>query len=210
MVWLVLPDTKSVHSDTKSACHLAGTGNHLPYGRVHQAMDVASLRVHRRDKDEIFRGHHSPLRSGARSAFEGLVYYDPDPGFVYRLEIEQATSEAITVETSDGDERIHKRVGTVTFDVGSVAASLTLYDTGHPGLFLPFRDATSGNETYGAGRYLDLELELELNDDGTVTIDFNLAYNPLCAYNKAYSCPLAPVENWLSVPIRAGERAYVS
>lgn len=133
------------------------------------------------------------------------MYYDPDPGFVYRLEIEQAASETITVEASDGDERIHKRVGTVTFDVGGVAASLALYDTGHPGLFLPFRDATSGNETYGAGRYLDLEP----NDDGTLTIDFNLAYNPLCAYNETYSCPLAPVENWLSVPIRAGERAYV-
>jgi uncharacterized protein (DUF1684 family) len=72
--------------------------------------------------------------------------------------------------------------------------------------FLPFRDATSGNESYGAGRYLDVEP----GRDGRVQSDFNLAYNPYCAYNDAFSCPLSPSENWLRVPIRAGEAAYTS
>lgn len=81
---------------------------------------------------------------------------------------------------------------------------LTLYSTGHSGYFVPFRDKTSGRETYGAGRYLDIET----SQNGAVTIDFNQAYNPYCAYNDAYSCPLPPVENWLSVPIEAGELDY--
>ena len=70
-------------------------------------------------------------------------------------------------------------------------------------LFLPFRDATSGNETYGAGRYLEPE---ELST-GEIVVDFNLAYNPFCAYSENYSCPLPPFENHLKVPIRAGEKA---
>jgi len=73
---------------------------------------------------------------------------------------------------------------------------------GHPRLFLPFRDATSGVETYGAGRYLDVDPE----PAGTVVVDFNMAYNPFCAYDDASSCALPPYENWLPVPIRAGER----
>jgi uncharacterized protein (DUF1684 family) len=92
----------------------------------------------------------------------------------------------------------------VSFEVRGEAVSLALYDSGHPGYFLPFRDATSGKASYGAGRYLDIEP----NSDGTVTIDFNLAYNPFCAYNDAYSCPLPPTENWLQVPIEAGEKDF--
>ena len=83
--------------------------------------------------------------------------------------------------------------------------TLALYATpGHEGYFLPFRDATSGRETYGAGRYLDLAPP----HDGKVTVDFNLAYNPYCAYSDSFSCALPPVENWLQVPIRAGEMAF--
>jgi uncharacterized protein (DUF1684 family) len=81
---------------------------------------------------------------------------------------------------------------------------LTLYSTGHPGYFIPFRDQTSGDTTYGAGRYLDVEP----NGDGTVTVDFNYAYNPSCVYSDGYSCPLPPIENWLKVPIEAGEMMF--
>jgi uncharacterized protein (DUF1684 family) len=94
----------------------------------------------------------------------------------------------------------------VNLPIGEGTVRLTLLSTGHERLFLPFRDATSGSETYGAGRYLDLEAP----GNGTVTIDFNLAYNPFCAYRSSYSCALAPTENWLTVPIEAGELAYVS
>jgi hypothetical protein len=94
----------------------------------------------------------------------------------------------------------------VRFEVGGEPARVTLFaspDTHE--LFLPFRDATSGKETYGAGRYLEVEPP---NADGRVVVDFNDAYNPYCAYNASWSCPIPPGENWLAVPIRAGERSF--
>jgi uncharacterized protein (DUF1684 family) len=85
-----------------------------------------------------------------------------------------------------------------------VAAQVMLYSSaGSHELFLPFRDTTSGKETYGAGRYLDLHAH---GDE--VVVDFNYAYNPNCAYNPDWNCPLPPAENWLKVPIRAGEKAF--
>ena len=92
----------------------------------------------------------------------------------------------------------------MTLEIAGRRQALSLFDTGHPGLFLPFRDTTSGRETYGGGRYLDLDP----NEDGTVTIDFNLAYSPFCAYNDGYSCALPPAENWMQVPIEAGEKTW--
>ena len=167
-------------------------------------MEASTLIEHRARKDELFRGHHSPLDERARRAFSGLSYYDPNPDLVFTLEVEEVERTPLRVQTSDGAERVHERAGRVRFDVDGDEVALVLYDTGHPGFFVPFRDKTSGVETYGAGRYLDIDP----NPDGTVTLDFNLAYNPLCAYNDAFSCPLPPVENWLSVPIEAGERRY--
>src|SRR5690606_19820929 len=88
-----------------------------------------------------------------------------------------------------------------------VAVGLTLYRDPEGGdLFLPFQDETSGNETYGAGRYLDVTAL----EDGRVLLDFNYAYHPFCAYNPSYSCPMPPVENRLPAPIRAGERNLIS
>jgi len=75
-------------------------------------------------------------------------------------------------------------------------------------LFIPFRDATSGQETYGAGRYLDLEADQHLTADGKWIVDLNRAYNPWCAYSEDYVCPFVLPENWLEVPIRAGEKSY--
>jgi uncharacterized protein (DUF1684 family) len=167
-------------------------------------MDTQSLLEQRRMKDEIFAGHHSPLDPDDAAGFRGLDYYKPNPDLIFRLTLEPTERARIRVQTSDGKEAIHERAGVARLEVEGHEVELVLYDTGHPGYFLPFRDKTSGAETYGAGRYLDIEP----NDDGTVTIDFNLAYNPLCAYSDAFSCPLPPVENWLTVPIEAGERDY--
>jgi len=91
----------------------------------------------------------------------------------------------------------------VRFDVGGERASLAAFSQGD-GLFIPFRDSTSGSETYGAGRYV----EAEPLGDGRFELDFNRAYNPYCAYNDAWRCPLPPRENWLTVPIRAGELSF--
>jgi uncharacterized protein len=168
-------------------------------------MDTVALQEFREAKDRFFgQAHESPLRHEARHHFAGLRYYDPNPALVFRLPVEESDQAEVRVGTSDGAERTFRRAGVVRFEVNGEDVALTLYSTGHPGYFLPFRDSTSGRETYGAGRYLDLEP----NADGTVTLDFNYAYNPTCAYDESYSCPLPPTENWLQVPIEAGERVY--
>ena len=170
-------------------------------------MDTTSLVEQREAKDEFFAtSHESPLDHLTQAGFKGLRYYEPNPDLVFTLPLEPGDGSEVRVQTSDGQERLYGRAGTVTFEVDGDTAKLTLYSTGHAGFFIPFRDATSGNDTYGAGRYLDIEP----NHDGTVTIDFNLAYNPFCTYNEAYSCPLPPMDNWLQVRIEAGELDYVS
>lgn len=160
-----------------------------------------TLLDYRKERDTFFAdSSQSPLGPG-RHDFSGLSYFDENPDLVFTLTVEPDDAGAVQVGTTDGAERTYHRAGLVRFQVRGEEAKLRLFSTGHPGLFLPFRDATSGKQTYGAGRYLDLEQ----NSDGTITIDFNYAYSPFCAYNEAYSCPLPPFENWLSVPIEAGE-----
>jgi uncharacterized protein len=163
----------------------------------------------RRGKDDFFRSAHtSPIPHEQRHQYAGLQYFPPDERYrIDGLTLEPEPDPTATTEvvTSDGKTREAWRVGTLDFAVPGGRAKLAGY-TFEPGpvseLFIPFRDATSGSETYGAGRYLDLEPE----DDGTYALDFNLAYNPWCAYAPQYSCPLPPPENWLKFPIPAGEK----
>ncbi len=160
---------------------------------------------HRASKDEYLRTNRSsPIPREYRDRFVGLPYFDWNPDLILTLPVAAGDGAELKVATSDGDERMYRRVGLVEFDIAGNTQTLHLYDTGHPGLFLPFRDSTSGRETYGGGRYLDIHP----NDDGTVTLDFNLAYSPFCAYDDGYSCALPPAENWMSVPIEAGEKTW--
>jgi uncharacterized protein (DUF1684 family) len=167
---------------------------------------IDSIEAHRAEKDRFFRtSPYSPLAED-RLNFTGLNYYPPDPAYRYILPLERAEQlEPLVFQTSTGDERTYYRLGTVEFEVDGQPARLAIYQSDeHDELFLPFRDATSGHETYGAGRYLEPE-ELA---SGEIVIDFNLAYNPFCAYSEDYSCPLPPFENHLKVAIRAGEKNY--
>mgnify|MGYP001815524303 CR=1 FL=1 len=160
-------------------------------------MDYEGLRA---EKDHFFKhARQSPIPD--RRSFEGLTYYPVDEGLVFEVDVVPGDGAPVEVATSDGQVRTYHRAGTVTLPLESGPVSLTIYRTpGHAGYFLPFRDATSGTETYGAGRYLDL-------DDGeTVVVDLNLAYHPYCAYSDRYSCALPPAENWVDIPLRAGER----
>ncbi len=165
---------------------------------------MSALTRFRQQKDDFFRSSpDSPIADAV--GFEKLDYYDEDRSLALELEIQPGDGSEVRIQTSDGQERVYTREALVSFEVDGKDTSLTLYGTDHgDGYFLPFRDATSGKETYGAGRYLDIHPQ----SGGYVTIDFNLAYNPYCAYNDAYSCPLPPGENWLQVPIRAGEKDY--
>lgn len=172
---------------------------------------MSNLTQFRQQIDDFMRHHpQSPLDHDQRANFVGLNYYDENPALIIESEVERfgADEALIEMETSTGDLRPYRRWGRFTFTVDGEEAALTIYSDGH-GLFLPFKDATNGRETYGAGRYLDTHRPgLEQLSTAKIRIDFNFAYNPYCAYSEAYSCPLPPAENWAKVPIRAGEKGF--
>ena len=159
----------------------------------------------RLEKDLFFAQHpESPLTSAQKRDFTGLEYFPEAPELKFELPIDRFSAlEKIQIQTSTGDLQQYQRFGKVSFPVEGQTVELTLY-TNHYGLFLPFVDRLADTETYPAGRYL----EPELLPDGRVLIDFNQAYNPYCAYNDAWSCPLTPAENRLQVAIRAGEKIF--
>jgi uncharacterized protein len=167
---------------------------------------MSELDVFRAAKDRFFKEHpHSPLTDEQRETFSGLRYFPENLALRLALSLERfETPSTIVMATSTGDTRVYERLGRVCFAVDGQEATLTLFADESGRLFLPFADALAGQETYGAGRYLDPELL----DDGRVLLDFNLAYNPSCAYNDDWSCPITPPENRLAVAIRAGEQVF--
>ena len=164
----------------------------------------------REDKDAYFAHNpHSPIPEAERETFTGLPYFAVDEALRFEdVRLEPYTGNEpsdFQIPTSDGKLRPAHRAGYLSFALDSATYRLTAYtfDTGDDeSLFVPFLDQTSGSETYGAGRYLDLEPE----DDGTYSLDFNLAYHPSCVYDAKFSCPLTPAENRLPIRIEAGER----
>ena len=168
---------------------------------------MSELSEFRRSKDEFFAGGtDSPLTEHQTHSFKGLRYFDDNPDLRFVLTpMEFESQDLIEIQTSTGDLAKFTRWGLISFEVAGQKAQLTLLkDAGSGEFFLPFADATSGDQTYGAGRYLDVE-ELP---DGTLLVDFNYAYNPYCAYNESWSCPLTPPENRLTVAVRAGEMGF--
>jgi uncharacterized protein (DUF1684 family) len=167
----------------------------------------------RQTRDELFRAHpQSPLEPAQRERFKGLPLFDYDATlrFLARLEPVAEPSEHRWSGSKDGMVHMHGFARTDGLD-RRLGGELTLYWIGGygGGVFLPFRDATSGRETYGGGRYLlDAIKSADLGQapDGRVILDFNFAYHPSCAYSDRWVCPLSPQENTLPVAVRAGER----
>ena len=166
---------------------------------------MTELTQMRAEKDDFFRtSPHSPLTPEQQRTFRGLKYFPEAPLLRMVLGVERVPApETIRMQTSTGDVQAYERFGRVSFAVDGEEAALTVYRNEH-GYFLPFVDSLAGKETYGAGRYLAPEEQ----PDGTFLVDFNLAYNPYCAYNENWSCPITPAENRLKVPIRAGEKVF--
>lgn len=166
-------------------------------------VDVAGFRALR---DELFATHPQSAAPGP------LRYFPVDPAYAVVVPVEPADgSIEIATGGEDGVLR-YERVGVLPTPWGRLTLFwLAAYGGG---LFLPFRDATCGKESYGAGRYLTDTVKgthgrgVALEPDGRVRLDFNYAYNPSCAYDDAWACPLAPYENRLDAEIRAGERTY--
>lgn len=166
---------------------------------------MSSMENFRKQKDRFFKHDpHSPLLPEQKDGFEGLSYYPDNPDLRFEVEPEEfEEQEQVSMQTSTGDVADFIRWGRIHFEVEGEPAALTLYvSVGSGGFFLPFMDATNGEETYGAGRYL----EIEPLASGRFLVDFNMAYNPYCAYNERWSCPIPPKENRLKVAIRAGEK----
>lgn len=166
---------------------------------------MSELETFRAAKDTFFASDpHSPLTAEQQRDFRGLNYFPENPALRLEIEVEEdPKQEEVLLQTSTGSIQRYTRYGRFRFNVEGQEAELTIFLGSH-GYFLPFADSLAGKETYGAGRYL----EPHRLPDGRFLVDFNYAYNPYCAYNDDWSCPLTPPENRLNVPIRAGERIF--
>ena len=165
----------------------------------------------RKRRDDLFRSHpQSPLPDDARRDFRHLRLFDYDHTFRVLAEVEDAQPRAYDIATSGQETLSFTRIGLARFELGGSTRELELYwlTTYGGGLFVPFRDETSGHETYGGGRYLlDTVKGADLGiEQGRLVFDFNFAYNPSCAYDPRWMCPLAPPPNRLDLAISAGER----
>jgi uncharacterized protein (DUF1684 family) len=164
-------------------------------------------------KDRLFAEHpSSPIPAERRHLFGGLAYWRHDPSFRFVVPFEpDPDAPGTEIPRSSGEVGFaFRRIGRVNFDVAGTPCSLGVYwIQGYAGgIFIPFRDETSGTATYGGGRYVwDSIKGADLgSEDGRLVIDFNYAYHPSCVYDARWSCPLAPPENRLTVAVEAGER----
>ncbi len=160
----------------------------------------------RKEKDEFFGSSEDPpITSEQREKFKGLQYYPENPKFHVKAFLEKSESqEIVDIKTSAGDTETYKRYGEIKFQIDGNNYNLAVFqslDRSH--LFLSFRDKTNSSETYHDGRYIEVE-----EDQGKVDLDFNYAYNPYCAYNNHFRCPITPDENTLNVAVTAGEKRY--
>ncbi|MHB9285896.1 DUF1684 domain-containing protein [Halobacteriales archaeon Cl-PHB] len=171
-----------------------------------------AIEAQRRRKDEYFGSDpHSPIPQDEREAFDGLDYYPVDADYRFEVDLDRHDDpDEVVVGTSTGGEQTYLEWGEFAVDVDGQVVTIQAYksDPDDDRLWVPFRDETSGEATYGAGRYLDLEVDSHHLGGDTWLLDFNEAYNPTCAYSDRYECPLPPTENWLEVPVEAGEKAY--
>ena len=180
----------------------SGDSNVIPY--------VERIQKERADKDTyLLTSKESPLSEEDKRNFQGLSYYPVNELFKVKARLELIPArEIVTMPTSDGKEKPYRKFAVASFELNGEMQRLVVFQPIQKPdnlLFLPFADGTSALETYGAGRYLDFEMP-----DGTeLTIDFNMAYNPYCAYSEKYSCPLPPKENFMSITIEAGEKNYL-
>ena len=188
-------------------------------GDLYRITGPDALDRFRRGRDELFRTHpQTPIEPDELPSFQGLRYFDHDPAYRFAARLEAGDGSTLVIDTGGEDGAVtYRRVGKMMFKLDNRDCSLTVLSLVQyaGGLFVPFRDRTSGHETYGGGRYLfdtakdtdGLVLEIQPGSSDVV-IDFNFAYNASCAYSPRWACPLAPPENHLPVEVRAGELVY--
>jgi uncharacterized protein len=171
---------------------------------------MRDIYTYREEKDALFTNPKgSPLTQDQLAGFAGLDYFRPAPQYIVRATVTVFEAQKIvTLDTSKGSTKHFYRHGWAKMELLGKRECLTLYlsadDPQSPQFFVPFLDSTNGQQSYHHGRYLDLTKDA----DGLITLDFNFAYNPYCAYNSRWDCVRAPIENTIEQPVRAGERAF--
>lgn len=169
------------------------------------------LEKQRREKDGFFKSHpRSPIPLQERDDFTGLNYYPVTPELRFKLTLhEHNDKEKVEVQDNQGNTQEFIRWGEFRFTINEEEHTLQAYKSNpdETRLWVPFKDETNEKETYGAGRYIDLEAPQDKKADKWI-LDFNQAYNPFCAYNERYVCPFIPPANWLETKIKAGEKRY--
>jgi uncharacterized protein (DUF1684 family) len=177
-----------------------------------QTAYIKKIEKEREERDQRMRnGSDSPF-AGKVEQYKGLTYYEPNIKYKITADFHPIQNKKVVMlGTSDGKQERYLEYAYAQFDLDGYNNKLLILEMIDPGpnrgrLFLAFGDATSAMETYGAGRYLDVN---KVQGSNTITLDFNQAYNPYCAYDDSFSCPLPPSENLLRIAIRAGEKDYL-
>lgn len=183
------------------------------YADVRETARTEPERAHRtwrETRDDLFRSHpQSAIAPEDRAGFTGLRYFPYDSRFRFAAHMTEEAGERLEVQTSTGEEIWLRRIGKVVLPIGTLP--VFWIDVYGGGIFIPFRDATSGNTTYGGGRYLLDTVkgaDLGSTDDGRLVLDMNFAYHPSCHYHYRWSCPLAGPESRLEVAVEAGEMTW--
>lgn len=171
---------------------------------------INQITLYRHERAEFFRYSPNSPFIQQKVNFSYLDYYSASPEFVIKANFKKTIElDTVNLATSTGTIDEFIAIGTANFNIQGVENSLFVLKSIHPNdqsLFIPYIDKTSGESTYGGGRYLDVQ-----NPNGNIILlDFNKAYNPYCAYTEGYTCPFPPKENRLSVLIEAGEKSYPS
>ncbi len=137
--------------------------------------------------------------------FSGIKYFEADKNFIIDADFKSESAGQGMILMTDSTQTEIKKAGTATFSFNGKTSTVNVFDEGEHFLF-PFRDLTSGKETYGGGRFINISKENLKGDK--LEIDFNNAHNFYCAYNESYICPIPPKENFIDAEIRAGEKKY--
>lgn len=177
-----------------------------------QKRPIKSQSEFQKQQNSFFKdASKSPLKSKDLKAFDGLDFFPIDSTFVVEAQLKRTPNTPFFDMKTTTNRVTQERVfGVLSFTINNESYNLNVYQSAPDSdaeldyLFLPFLDATNGTETYGGGRYIDLKIP----EGNQITVDFNKSYNPYCAYNEKYSCPIVPRENYLSLKIKAGVKRF--